>query len=470
MPPVALLLGVLLSLPLQAADPVSVTGGLGAVHAWNKKPVSLWLHVANNRADDITPVVVRLLGGEADLTEVCWTAPDDPTRCESKAPVIPPAGVRMMRATMVSHTSGDWRPYLLVDWKSAAASGMHAVPLGSLVVEGYWWSWAKEIAEWLKNIALPLALGLIGYTYQQRLEREKESVRQENERERDAFHKREERERDEARKQEERERENARKQERDLETARLDHQRELAKMEEAKEREMAERAATLRIMLPKIHEYATKYYATLGMRSGNFLQAVRDYRPPVPAGSAGTRALDDPALDEVTYWAVSLYHAHRLLIREVGAYYLKDRMGEELVVGAVTCVTKSLFPGRAASDVAITHVLDSLTAQLLLPFGTFQEHLKASTDNVRAQHGILRDRVSAWIASPGRAEALASLALFKDVLEFEMNRPYENWYGSPEWLKLDAVELGAVDAIVKERPQYAEQIGAYIKRSSGTSP
>jgi hypothetical protein len=43
----------------------------------------------------------------------------------------------------------------------------------------------------------------------------------------------------------------------------------------------------------------------------------------------------------------------------------------------------------------------------------------------------------AWLGGKSFAGALTSLRIFRALLQYEVNRPYEYWYGSRETLELD---------------------------------
>jgi hypothetical protein len=393
---------VLMSLTAVAAhaadQPVVITGGSGGAHAWVGSATPFWIRVQNNSSTTLTTLRIRLLGDE--VGGLCWkTASTDGVQACSPAPTEVGVGETLfLRGEMTARSAGDWRPQLLLSWTTSAGSPVTAVQLGNLKVDSYSWSWAQSITTSLKDLALPIVLAIAGIIYQRR--------------------------------------EKARDQDRlERETQRTD------------------RAETLRIMLPKSHEYATKYYASLEMRSRNLSKAIAKYqKQPTPAG-----------LDDLTFWVVSLYHANRLLMADVGAYYFKDRMGEELALGGFSALNGSIFDEQDEAGFALTALLDLLGTKMLMPQGTFNKQIEKAPRADHRQLAVLRTRLQDWMESPGWNQGFAGIEIFSAVLNFEMNRPYENWYEAKEWLDLDDRKIAAVEQLLKGmRPEYTPGIRAYI--------
>lgn len=392
-----LLVIALASIPIRAEQLVVITGGSGAAHAWVDSPSPFWVRVQNNGTAPVGNLMIQLVGDE--FGPLCWKTAGPASGC-SPAPTDLGAGaVLFLRGAMTPHVAGDWRPQLILSWGTPTASSVTAVPLGSLKVESYSWSWVQAITESLKNLALPLVVAGIGIYYQNRLKR------------RETEH-------------------------------------------DAAEKTRTERAETLRIMLPKSHDYATKYYSALEMRSRNLGKAILNY----------SRQRTDDALDELTFWVVSLYHANRLLIAEVGAYYFKDRMGEELAIGAFGALNDSLFDGHDSASFALTDLLDLLGARMLIPQGTFYKLMRGASQGDKDQLAGLRWRIQEWMASGSWNDGLEGILVYSRVLGFEMNRPYENWYETKESLDLDEQQRKVVERLLASmRPEISEGIHAYVE-------
>jgi hypothetical protein len=443
-----LMIAMLAVAPVLAQEPGAITGGSAAAHAWRGGAVPFWVRVENKSTVPWTQVSADLVGTDAALGAICWQTPADPGRCALLAPDVAPGDVVLLRGTLTLRESGDWRPQMLVFWRTAAnpanTSNVTPVSLGTIEVESYSWSWVLWTSELLAGIGLPLAVLFIGYRVQSRLQSEQDA-RRGQEKELDENRRRHEKELEEER----------RAQEKELEHARLVQARELAHAREKEAKQLAERAETLRIMLPKSHRYATRYYATLSLRAQKLHDAVRRYRDPAT----------HETLDDVVFWLVALYHANRIFTRDVGAYYLRDRAGEELVAAAFGALDDEIFKGHREASRALTFVIDLLDqTALVLPEGTFFRLVKGSPEAV-AHSGRLAERMKAWIGETRSEATQAYLGVYRRVLDFELNRVYENWYATPERLILGTDEMSAIERLKENRPEYAGEIEKYVTAS-----
>jgi hypothetical protein len=61
-----------------------------------------------------------------------------------------------------------------------------------------------------------------------------------------------------------------------------------------------------------------------------------------------------------------------------------------------------------------------------------------------------------------RDEGLSRLKMFSKIMQFEANRPYEQWYNSKEHLELDSTEAKALIAVADDKAEKAE-FKAYVR-------
>lgn len=199
------------------------------------------------------------------------------------------------------------------------------------------------------------------------------------------------------------------------ERERLDAERREGERREAERRERlaAEARETWRQMLPVSHEYAATYYMPL-------YSAVSALRFTLRATDAG--AVDDELLYGLTL-------ARRLgarLVDEKGGYYFKNRAGERLAVASW-----DLFLDEIDAVLGDAHVLLHDARDRLSPTESLPTFLSRRAGSLKGLFDALAEALKAWTPEV-RTRHVALLGVFAEVLLFEANRVYENWYGEPE--------------------------------------
>ena len=131
-------------------------------------------------------------------------------------------------------------------------------------------------------------------------------------------------------------------------------------------------------------------------------------------------------------------------------------------VGAFSAMERSIFKEHDKASLAVTDMINAIGTDMLLPYGTFLDRMRKAPQITRDNHALFKGRMQGWMANVACEDALRYISLYRCVLEFEMNRPYENWYGTKELLVLGDEEMTAVEQIVSARPKYAAAIRTYI--------
>lgn len=417
-------------------EPVSVSAGLGVTRAWTGRPVPFWVRVRNRTAAELTSLSVAALDPRTVVLSLCDGS--EPINCASMPPLTGPHQDVVLRGEIVTHAVADLNPTLIVRWTTAGVPAAAIVSAGALKSESHAWSWISWGFEWIQDLALPIALVAVGHMYERRRQREQEDARKHE------FELERQRQDDAARRAE----------------ARQQREAERAELREQEATRRAEQQEVLRMMLPVSHGYAIKHYATIHTRAKSVINGVAAYRN----GAPDTQA---EVLDVVTADIVALYAANRRLIYEVGAYYLKDRAGEDLVVAAFNMFSGVLFD--SATSKAIAPVIDVIVTSPPLPQATFERKIAAA--GASAELAVVRQRVEEWLKGETCQAGIGYLSHFRAVLEFEMNRPYENWYGGCDPLVLPAEHADALEQICQENPEDAERFRAYAaKHAKKASP
>src|SRR6185436_14144164 len=81
-------------------------------------------------------------------------------------------------------------------------------------------------------------------------------------------------------------------------------------------------------MLPQIHDYTAKYYLPISAAASEMIAATTKTVAELRQGVPGTD------LDKPVYYLALLFRRMRTGMQAIGGFHLKDRDGENLVVGA----------------------------------------------------------------------------------------------------------------------------------------
>jgi hypothetical protein len=245
----------------------------------------------------------------------------------------------------------------------------------------------------------------------------------------------------------------------------LDQKRENADKAHADLR--AQAAQTWEKMLPQSHEYATKYY--------------------MPLQGALKGLLDSSTTlgSELSFYYWALFERRNThLVREAGGFYFKDRVGEELVIQSYEMYRTTMTAGttdqeRKADMERISRLMTKIEPQETLASfeqkrrGVYQVSGADATETVETRT-ILRENFDAFkkqLADPAAAHhaGVDYLRVYEAVLAFEMNRPYEYWYG-----RLDEPTKKMLTEVKKEiakdpsRKNVADDIDRYIREALST--
>lgn len=409
-------IGALLLLVLPAAaQELTVTGGLGETRAWAGNEVGFWLRVRNDSAQTWQAVTVTAVTADIAITRTCAGVPLD--RCDAVlTDPLAPGDERVVRGTLVAGTPGDYRPTLLASASAGtAATKQSVVALGTLTVDRYGWSWLVAAGRVIEGLWLPVALAFLGYVYQRRLQ-----VAQEADRTAAAHSER-------ARLAQDAEIERGRKQqERELEQVRLERESERTHVRQ-----------TLTVMLPILHECATRHYAPMETAARALIEDMQAFQP----------AWTDDDYRGTVYRTVRIYQHIRQLTRSKGAFYFKDRIGEEIAAAAIEAFHDVLFVKNSPEERAVSRVLDAVDGHPHLSVGAFTTlaaDTSADTAPLRTALDILAPHLRMWLGSVHRETGLRYLQAFRAVLSYETNRPYAYWYQDEVVLGADGTITGTI--------------------------
>jgi hypothetical protein len=264
-------------------------------------------------------------------------------------------------------------------------------------------------------------------------------------------------------------------------------------------------ATTWEKMLPISHELATQHYVHIQ----SFVRsAVRQMESHDKESGGGTKETAESRESfERAFLSLSLFDRRMGYVTEkIGGAYFKNRMGEEIVGWSYfmyshlywdknlsarrdySAFIAAIHPSAVVSELHELVILAETGAKLG-PAQSRKPRTSAGDDATRAgaAHVVVTEdtvavcarvkkRFHDWIMSGESTEALPYLHAIRDVITFEMNRPYRYWYGGPAE-KLSVSKIGR-DAILslgtgfmtgKDLKDFETKIRCYLDESEAGS-
>jgi hypothetical protein len=215
----------------------------------------------------------------------------------------------------------------------------------------------------------------------------------------------------------------------------------------------AETQQTWTTMLTKSHQNAEKHYLPITQSTSRWPLSVAKLQAAVARHKAAEEI--ERALDEAFFDFLLLVRKARELSQEIGGLYFKDRLGESL---ASRCwvVFKLRHEARFGREGVrgreeLAWAMDQMTTRE--SFAEFAAKLSETRKDRRGRVrlarragrlGRLRESARRWfLRDPGAGDIELDLLLtklFGAILDYEMNRPYQHWYGAAERFPLDDFE------------------------------
>jgi hypothetical protein len=209
-------------------------------------------------------------------------------------------------------------------------------------------------------------------------------------------------------------------------------------------------------MLPESHKNNVKYYLPLHGTLGSFDSSVREFQD------------NDKGLEGAFF---DLLLTLRLM-RDVPGFYLVDRMGEDLVnrlwYEFIKRLLREMSTGKESDPDAARANMGRLV-DLLKPadtLSTFEARMSNAAVELSALREALQGRFGEWSKGPRKVD-FEILALFRELLWFEVNRIYDFWYGRPVEFPTEAFKesLSKVEADLPQQ-QDGQTLGILLKQLS----
>jgi hypothetical protein len=216
-------------------------------------------------------------------------------------------------------------------------------------------------------------------------------------------------------------------------------------------------------MLPQSHELMTKYYLPLAGAAQGTLEFLARYlteEEPAASLAAGRKAFF-----HLSYFGRRL----REIFYSIGGFHFKSRVGEELAAACLHRYQK-LYYGES-EDVQRHHSRALNHVELTETFDSFLTKLDGAPDiDTRITEDFKKswDDFARWVQTPECKKAILYIRGLGALVEYEMNRPYEHWYGQAEKMSLDEdseaalISLASDIAQVPERKDFVEEVRKYL--------
>jgi hypothetical protein len=302
----------------------------------------------------------------------------------------------------------------------------------------------RAFQSFVKDLALPLALAFLGFWLKKQEELRAED-RQRDETTRAELRRNDEEERAQRRKDEEDARAQRRREE---EEARLEQRKAAAEKN-------AQTQQTWNIMLLKSHQNAERHYMPIGTAA----KRIGEYWRGSMSGEPAERAKQ---FDQCFFSYLLFLSRMRRMIRSIGGFYFKSRRGEVAARLLWTHILKT-------SDALFGRDVRERATKAVMPQWTYADYCDdaAEKKEVRAIKELFRDK------SNGFEPLIPAFEAFALVLEFEMNRPYEHWYGHPEPFDAGTANELAANLSASGDPEFRElgtAFRAYAIEAANAAP
>ncbi len=196
-----------------------------------------------------------------------------------------------------------------------------------------------------------------------------------------------------------------------------------------REREITQVNRTWNTMLPQSHRLAMRHYMPLHAAADGVLVYLREYKSLKANASASE-------LREKGRWAFFYCALLARRMRRLSGFYFKDRVGERLASRCYENFQKFAFLLNDDTAQAFSGLLDDVDVNETI--GKFSGKLDAAlVGGTLPAFKRAWELFDSWLASEKCTTALRYLKAFGCVIGYEMNRPYEYWYGRQPKLELD---------------------------------
>ena len=229
----------------------------------------------------------------------------------------------------------------------------------------------------------------------------------------------------------------------------------LNRRQEAVQTQRAQVAETWNSMLPISHKFTLRYYMPMSKALLRVSEDVKKFT--IVTGSSPV----SPTLEALSIYfhTMQFWWRFKLTVDGKAAIYFKNRTGEKLVLAAFS-EFRSKYKGEGLGRFDVERRTRAITRAFTpeLEFPEFWADFSTSphTELAAAFDSGWQDFVSWYFDADKRTRSLAVLEVFRLVLEFEANRPYQKWYNSQEPLGMTKTQKAVLMSLAKTKEERRE--------------
>jgi hypothetical protein len=230
----------------------------------------------------------------------------------------------------------------------------------------------------------------------------------------------------------------------------------------------AQVAETWNSMLPISHKLTMRYYMPMSKVLMRLMEDAQKFT--IVAGSSPVQPTEEGL--SVYFHTMLFWWRFKRTLDEKGAIYFKSRTGEKLIIAAFTEFRnkyKGDGPGRFEVERRIKAISSVFTPEIEFP-----EFWAAYNATPRLALAVpfdsgWQDFVLWYSDADKRVKSLAVLDVFRLVLEFEANRPYQKWYNCQQPLELNEAQKKILMGLAKTDAERRE-FKVYLKAGTAGRP
>jgi hypothetical protein len=389
---------------------ISISGGLSSSEIRNGNSALFWVTIENNSDSTLDSVQLQL---DLDKNEFAVTCPqfpqeqtlgtDEPACGPLKKPLLPNQAITLRGQVQSLKTTESRNINALVSFKELRPGQTNSVFSVRAITLGQLTShsWFVQFFTTYKELLLPLVLLILGWS--------------------------------------------------------------LSRRQEKVQRRRAEVAETWNSMLPVSHKLTLKYYMPMVK---SLLRVAEDNK----------LISFDPKLDHaiardtmsVYFHTMQFWWHFRRTVDGKAAIYFKNRTGEKIVLlsfAEFRSHYKGTGPERFDIEQRLYGITERFTAEVDFPKLWTAFNTNPRTEFAAAFETGWKDFSEWYFDSSKRIRSLALLDLFRLILEFEANRPYQKWYNSQEALSLTEGQEETLMSLAGDDLGSKEEFRAYLKQA-----
>lgn len=239
----------------------------------------------------------------------------------------------------------------------------------------------------------------------------------------------------------------------------------LTRKQENVQTRRAQVAETWNSMLPISHELTMGYYMPMAKVLIRLSEDAQKFT--IVSGSSVPQPTEEGL--SVHFHTMQFWWRYRRTLDEKGAIYFKNRTGEKLIVYAFDDFRKK-YKGEGPGRFEVERRIRAINS-VFKPELEFPEFWAAYNATPRAALAVpfdsgWKDFVLWYSDAEKRAKSLAMLGVFRLILEFEANRPYQKWYNSQQPLGITEEQKNILKTLAKsdaERKEFERYFKAAVK-------